>query len=184
MRFSNLAPLTIGVLLLASLSGCAPSGTPESPEPTATFVAPYATDEEALAAAEEAYAEYLRVSDEVVIDGGADEERLESVATGRFLEKSMEEMREFSANGYRASGTTSFSDIALQRYSSSVGPTDLISVYLCSDVSGTDVLNANGESLVADSREDLATLQVTFSLDEPEKKLLVSDQLLWKSGEC
>lgn len=184
MRLPNLVHASVGVLLLALLSGCTPSDAITPPQPTATFVAPYATDEEALAAAEVAYAEYSRVSDEVLIDGGAGADRLASVAIGDFLETSMEEMSDFEANGYSAVGTTSSSNFVLQRYSPGAGPIDIIAVYLCSDVSGTDVLDAAGASLVEGDRDDVSTFQVTFTLVEPGTQLLVADQLLWKSGEC
>ncbi|MCU1637074.1 MAG: hypothetical protein JWQ68_2313, partial [Cryobacterium sp.] len=41
----------------------------------------FATDEDALAAATEAYAAYLSMSDRILMDGGAQPERIREVAT-------------------------------------------------------------------------------------------------------
>ncbi|MBH0099470.1 hypothetical protein I6E68_10010 [Salinibacterium sp. NSLL150] len=184
MRLPNLVRVSGGVLLLVLLSGCVPSDATPPPEQTASFVAPYASDEEALAAAEEAYAEYSRVSDEILIEGGADPQRLGAVATGDFLNVSIEEMREFEAEGYRATGITTYSDLVLQRYSPGAGPIDIIGLYLCSDVSGTDVLDAAGKSIIEPTRDDVSTMQVTFTFIEADAQLVVSDQQLWESGVC
>jgi len=169
---------------LALLSGCVPPGAATSPEPTATFVAPYATDEEALAAAEEAYAEYTRVLEQILLEGGVEPERLEAAATGDFLTDSIEGLREFEAVGYRSTGETEYSNYLLQRYSPNAGPLEVVSIYLCSDVSGVDIQDASGKSVVDRNREDLATMQVSFSFDETRDSLLITDQQLWKSGEC
>jgi len=184
MRLPNLVRAATGVLLATSLSGCAPSDASAPPQPAATFAAPYATDEEALAAAEEAYTEYTRVSDQILHDGGADAERLAEVAVGSFLEESLVELREFESNGYRATGEVVSSDFVLQRYSPKTGPLELISVYLCSDVSAVEIFDSSGISLVANERDDLATMQVAFTFNNERRQLLVSDQQLWASGTC
>lgn len=184
MRLSNLAPLTIGVLLLASLSGCAPSGTPESPEPTGTFVAPYATDEEALAAAEEAYAEYTRVMGEVLHESGANASRLESVAVGTFLDASVEDLENFAKQGGRATGQVANSGFELQRYSPNGSTSEVITVYLCADVSELELLDADGNSLVTENRPDQSRLQATFDFSVERQVLLVSEVEVWSAGQC
>ncbi|MEH6781672.1 MAG: hypothetical protein V7618_08915 [Rhodoglobus sp.] len=184
MRFSNLAPLTIGVLLLASLSGCAPSGTPESPEPTATFVAPYATDEEALAAAEEAYAEYLRVSNEILHAGGTDPERLSTVAVGPFLDSSIDSFKEQQAEGHIVTGKSSIRSVELQRYSRTGPSREMITVYLCEDLSLVDVMDSKGKSVVSPDRGDSILLQVTFDFVESSSALMVAGSEKWSDEPC
>jgi hypothetical protein len=184
MRLPNILPAAGGVLFLSLLSGCAPSDTSTPPEPTETFVAPYATDEEALAAAEEAYAAYTSISDQIFVDGGADAERLSDVAVGSFLELSIESYGSFEQDGKSRTGAPTASDFTLQRYSPGTGPKEVLTVYVCRDVSNVDVLGADGVSLVREGRADRSTMQVTFDWDSTSTRLLVSDQQLWESGNC
>lgn len=61
MRLQNFTYLAGGALLLALLSGCASIGAITPPEGTSIYFTPYATDEEALAAAETTYEKYLEI---------------------------------------------------------------------------------------------------------------------------
>ncbi|MBH0098836.1 hypothetical protein I6E68_06760 [Salinibacterium sp. NSLL150] len=184
MRQPNLLRLSIGALLLATLSGCVPSDASTAPAPTSTFVAPYATDEEALAAAEEAYAEYTRVIGEVLQDGGADASRLETVAAGTFLEASVKGLEEFAEKGGRATGSVLNSGFELQRYSPTGSTAEVITVYLCANFSNLALQDKDGNSLVAEDRPDESTMQVTFDFDAERQLLLVSDVQVWNAGEC
>lgn len=184
MRLPNLVRVSVGMLLLTLLSGCTPSDASAPPEPTSTFVAPYATDEEALAAAEAAYAEYSRVSDQVLNEGGAQPERLTATTTGDFLDDSLGGLREFEAAGYRSTGSATNSSFVLQRYSPGAGPIEIIVIYLCNDVSAVEILDGSGNSVVNSERDDLATMQVSFTFDEAQETLLIADQQLWESGTC
>tara|TARA_R110002051_G_scaffold175303_3_gene245296 strand:- start:162 stop:710 length:549 start_codon:yes stop_codon:yes gene_type:complete len=178
MRFSNLAPLTIGVLLLAPLSGCAPSGTPESPEPTATFVAPYATDEEALAAAEEAYAEYLRVVNYHLNEGVVEENLLATVAIGDELDELVESHSRLAEAGTTSIGEVMFNDAELQRYSTDGSLHELLVVYVCEDLSDVFLVNPDG-TRVTDEAFSTERAQITFDYSEATSSLLVSDRQPW-----
>ena len=183
MRFSNLAPLTIGVLLLASLSGCAPSGTPESPEPTATFVAPYATDEEALAAAEEAYAEYTRVMLASYRKGVTDPTPLSDVASGEHLAELLEEFEERVADGRYILGEESFDQMVLQRYSRDGARQEVIAVYLCDDLSELAIYR-DGQKIGPEEPLSTMTMQVVFDLSSDSEALLVSSRDIWSTKAC
>ncbi|MGJ8722265.1 MAG: hypothetical protein ACSHW9_10500 [Salinibacterium amurskyense] len=184
MRLPNLVRASVGVLLLVVLSGCTPSDAIAPPEPTATFVAPYATDEEALAAAEAAYAEYVEVSTAVLTEGGAEPERLARVITGEFLETSIEGAEKFAEAGKTQKGTSTIGGAELQRYSPTGGAKEVITIYVCRNISKVDVLDSSGNSTVQDGREDSSIMQVTFDFVVAEQKLLVSDQQLWGAGNC
>ena len=69
------AHLGVGLLALV-LAGCAPDVPAIQVPPTPTVTPLFASDEEALAAAEEAYAAYLAMSDEITSDGGERPERI------------------------------------------------------------------------------------------------------------
>ncbi|MES1170616.1 MAG: hypothetical protein ABUL47_08010, partial [Leifsonia sp.] len=75
-------PVLAAAVLLAVLAGCVPTGTPtKSPRATATPV--FASDAEALAAAEKAYAAYESAVDRSLQTSSA--EGLDAVATGDAL---------------------------------------------------------------------------------------------------
>ena len=78
----TLAPVSaLAIVISLMLGGCVPSAPAASPTPEPSSTPVFASEEEALAAAEEAYAAYLAVIDEIHADGGAGVERLEVVAT-------------------------------------------------------------------------------------------------------
>lgn len=184
MRLPNLVHAAGAVLLATFLSGCTPSDAVAPPEPAPTFVAPYATDEEALAAAEAAYAEYTTVMAEILVDGGKNPSRLGAVAVGKFLDASVVGLEDFESKGGRASGAVINSEFKLQRYSSTGSESEVITVYLCSNVSGLVLEDADGKSLVAEGRPDMSTLQATFDFDTQGEALLLSDVDVWSAGEC
>ncbi len=168
------------VLLLTGCSAASPEAAPSTPSPSATPV--FASEEEALAAAEEAYAAYVAVSNQVFSEGGINPERLNSVATGDFLADEMAGFERILANGWRSTGLTAFRDVVLQRYSPG-SSTDIVGVYVCEDVSGVDVLDSSGASVVSPSRPETTVMQVTFDLGD-ENALLVSSREAWRVEPC
>ncbi|WP_447523136.1 hypothetical protein [Salinibacterium sp. NYA9b] len=161
-----------------------PSDATTPPEPAATFVAPYATDEEALAAAEEAYAEYLHISDLILQEAGADAERIAAVATGEFAQISIDGYEAIAADGSHSTGATTFDSMTLQRYSATGGNKEIISVYLCHDVSDVDLLDKNGKSLVPSDRRDRVQFEASFDFDPASERLSISQRAVWADPEC
>ena len=79
------------------------------PPPTPSVEPLFASDEEALAAAEEAYAAYLAMSDEIAGDGGADPERIAPFVTTERLRDELDSVRRLLARtGFTQSGATTF----------------------------------------------------------------------------
>ncbi|MBH0053912.1 hypothetical protein I6E74_06985 [Salinibacterium sp. SWN139] len=183
MRLPNLVTLSIGALLVASLSGCVTDEL-APPQPTATFVAPYASDEEALAAAEEAYEEYLRVSDTILNEGGVSAERILEVTSGEFADISVEGFEAIAAEGRRSVGNAKFDSMSLQRYSVSGGNKEIISVYLCHDVTDVDLLDSAGTSLVPPDRRDRVRFEASFDFDVERQHLVISHRAVWTDPDC
>lgn len=183
MRLPNFVTLSIGALLVASLSGCVTDAPPQ-PQPSATFVAPYASDEEALAAAEAAFAQYLRVADTVLNAGGFDPDPLSAVAVGPFLEKSIESFDEQQEAGHAGSGYSSIASIELQRYSPGGPSSEIITAYVCEDLTQVDVVDQNGDSVVAADRNDTILFQATFDFVEESNGLKVSGVEKWQDEPC
>ena len=172
---NGLVPVAAALtLILAACTSPAPEPTPTS-SPVATPV--FASDEEALAAAEKAYADYLAVSDEIAQDGGADPERMETVAIGRGLKTAVDELREYQERGVRSIGHTSFTASSLESVHQS-GNVVEVRFYVCDDVSQVDVVDNTGKSIVQPGRPVKLPFQVTASADEA--RLLVSERGFWE----
>ncbi len=165
------------------LSGCAPAAPPaaESPPPSSQPI--FASDAEALAAAEAAYAEYLAVGDSVLSGGGVDTESLLAVATGAALAGELETAESYASNGYRSIGTSKFDTLSIQNVED-VNQGALVTVYLCADVSDVDVVSADGNSVVNADRRDRIPLEVgLLSSEEDASKLLVSRSKVWSGAD-
>jgi hypothetical protein len=174
------AALAVALLL----SGCVPTPTPPSstPKPTATPV--FASEAEALAAATKAYAAYVRVSDEIFIDGGINADRLKVVATGKQLETNIDGFADAQSKNYKSSGGTTFDHVALQSYLPH-HVDSLVTIYVCDDVSSVRVFNSSGESVVSETRPDRAGYQATFSFSAMSPNhLLLSEKAPWEGLPC
>jgi hypothetical protein len=171
-------PLVVAAALLLALVGCVPTGTPSaSPRPTATPV--FASDAEALAAAEKAYAAYLKVSDEIANDGGKDPERITAVSTGTLTQDDLAGFESFSTKGWHSVGQSRVQSLTLQSADTHVtgAAVDVVAVYLCENVSAVDVVDSTGVSVVSASRPDFQQFEITFDL--VKSTLLPSDREPW-----
>jgi hypothetical protein len=153
-------------IVVTGLAGCAPDSPTPDRSPSATATPVFASDAEALTAAEAAYAAYLKVSDEIAHDGGANPERLSEVATGQIEKDDLAGFQEFRKNGWHSSGASQLKSARLQFIDSrgGVASAQAVSVYLCEDISGVDVLDDLGNSVVSTSRPAYQSFQVAFNL--------------------
>lgn len=168
------------MLVALSLSGCFAQETPDatsSPSPSTTPV--FASEEEALAAATEAYASYRLVSEAIFADGGSDPERLLTVATEEQYGRELTGYKELASNKLHAVGKSFFEPPTLQMLESS-GDNTTIVFYACVDVSNVDIQNAAGESQVRPDRVDRYTTETTVVLHDG--RLLVASDIPW-TGE-
>lgn len=156
-RMLRTAAALVAVVLLA---GCVPGDpviTPE-PEPDATPV--FASDEEALAAATEAYAKYLEVSDQITADGGVNPERLEPYVTPDQFVEELNAFRDLIDSSLRTEGQSQFDVVELQQYSDVGGGAASVTVYLCVDVTNVRVLSDSGTDITPSNRVDKFPLEV------------------------
>jgi hypothetical protein len=176
------APLALLVALALALTGCGGADKrghkyDAAHSPTAAF----ASEEEALAAAVAVYDRFRSIGDEIGHDGGRDAQRLEEVATGDFLDVSIDGFNRWIDKGWHQTGTSSFRDATLQQYSN--GPTDAVVVYLCHDVSAVGVVDQSGQSVIDEDRPATNYLQVTFDVGE-DGLLRISNRERWDAREC
>lgn len=159
-------------LTAALLSACLPvtDGRP-TPTPTPTRTALYASDEEALAAAEKVYREYLDAT-----SSGPDLNRLADVTTPEWFAYEKESAERRAADGLRAEGSSALVSFSLQMRSE----TEMVA-YACIDVSQVRIVNSSGADVTPAERPDRGTLEVLFALTNAGPKVNGSD--LW-SNSC
>lgn len=165
-----LAPPLLAALLLA---GCTPSDPMPTPPPTSDAAPIFATDEEALAAAEEAYGKYLATADNILSDGGADPERLLEHVSPSLYDEERVGFERIMAKGWRGVGKTTF-QLTLQRYDERQ-----VIAYSCDDVSATDLVDQSGTSVVKEGRIERVPFEVEF---DPRDGMRILSKAVWDGG--
>lgn len=176
--------LVAGIALavsLAALTGCASGSEPIAPslEPAPEPV--FASEEEALAAAKNAYEAYLKISDAVLADGGERPERIEPFAVAAARKAALAGYQEFRSANLESNGSTKLRSMILQSHDS-----DAVITYACLDVSDVDVLNSDGESVVSPGRPDMQAFEALFA-EHPSKPgaLILASREPWTGeGVC
>jgi len=173
-----------GLLVALTLVACVPDDEPVRPDPSPTASPIFASDEEALAAAEAAYGAFQVVEDQVSAAGGEGAEKFEEVAVGSALKSAEEGMATYVELGYRSVGSTGYKLPTLQQYDPySGGGTAVVSAYLCLDLTGLDVVDASGTSVVAATRPNQQAFEVSFDLIDD--RLLLATREPWEgAGVC
>jgi hypothetical protein len=160
----RLAPaIALTATAMFALAACQPDAAPIVPTPAPSTSPIFASDEEALAAAADAFSAYLLALDDIRHGGGADVERLNGVATADVVNHEASGLAEMKANGERSTGYTHFDSISLQNRTIDAASTqNIVIVYLCEDFSDTDVVGKDGKSLISESRQTRWPLEVSF----------------------
>lgn len=160
-----------------ALAGCVPGDGPApTPSPTATATAVFASEEEALAAAEEVYRAYMATMVEITHDGGAAGERLAPYVTDTFFASESAVFARYQESRWIATGEISPLSMTIQRANIASGD---ISAYVCNDYTTFDILDSSGASVVSSDRPDLVEFVVRFEWD---RDLKVADQWSWLEG--
>lgn len=170
----------IASIVLLGLVGCSPTPPPIALPPSPTSSPLFATEEEALAAAEEVYGAYLRTIDAIGQGGWLDTSNLEAVATGELLEEDLRGASSSASQGLVQVGSASFSVKGVQDYSFS-SPMR-ISIYACVYISGVDIRDEQGASVVAEDRPDVVPLQIVI-IEVDEGTLKVAESERWSGAD-
>jgi hypothetical protein len=172
------ATLTTGMTFCLGLTGCGEE-TSGTSSPTDRSIAPVVPvpDETVSESTRVAYENYLRIADQVLADGGLSPNRIKAVTTGEFAQTFEGEVVEYSSAGLRTVGSTETKSFELQSWFIQ-GTTFTATAYVCDDVSGIDVLNSEGMSIVSPDRDATTPYAVTFQGDALDE-LVVSAKELW-----
>lgn len=179
----RISALLVAGLVALTLTGCQTDDPIVVPQPEPSSTPLFASEEEALAAAEEAFGEYLNVADQIYADGGSEPERLESVATGTALEEDLKGFANYASEGKRSSGSTMFDSVALQSSDlSGFAISGAVVIYACEDFKNVQVFDASGLLLTAPDRQTRWPVSVTLDVADGTK-LLVSEVELWSGDD-
>lgn len=178
-----LAATALGITLLsaAGLAACSSDGPvrPRTPAPSATPV--FASEEEALAAAEALYGEYSFLTNAIGQEGWVNVDALTAYVRGRALVNELESAAAFRGKGWRQVGDSTHDSIQLQRWvDQGRGGVEIV-FYVCLDVSAVDVVDSDGSSVVSESRPSRQPLEVT--VDDSEDQLKISEVEPWTGAD-
>ncbi len=168
-------PRLVAPTLLAALvlTGCLPSSPAPTPPATTDAEPVFASEDEALAAAEEAYALFQATADQIIRDGGASPERIEDMVSPDLYAREVAGYEQLRTNGWRGIGQTTFT-LRLQAFSD-----DSVVAYACDDLTQTDVLDSAGQSVVRPGRETLLAYEVEF---DPSDDMRILRKDIWEGG--
>jgi predicted small lipoprotein YifL len=174
---------SVVVLGMLALTGCGGGDPLPTLPPTPTATPVFASEEEALAAAEAAYAAYLEMSNLISSEGGVDPERIEPFVTDQRLVDELRGFGTLSELNLRTVGTSSFTVLELQRYEESDGGAE-IAFYACSDLSGSRVIDEAGEDVTPPERDDRMVLEVVLRTIPPLDRLVLESDETWLGQDC
>jgi hypothetical protein len=170
----------LAVALTLTIAGCFADTTTYTPvaEPTAAPL--FASDEEALAAAEEAYRAYNAVVDDITQDGGNNPERLLDFASQELYESQVDGFTSLVNTQRRSVGEIQVDGFQLQSFDpSATKGEDVVFIYVCVDVSGVDLLDKHGVSVVSSDRQTRLPFEVAFRGNERSSTLIVTKEEFW-----
>ncbi len=176
--------MTLAVAIL--VSGCAPSQPVITPVPAASSTPVFASDDDALKAAEVAYRAYLAASDLVTQSSGINPERVRSLVTAAQYDVELQGFAYFKSNGLKTTGSSNFRILALQQYRDDGRGSSEVALYVCSDSAQVRVVNAAGLDVTPISKPAEQTLEVVFINSASGKaNLLLESTGIWPSApEC
>jgi len=163
-------------LLLVVASGCSdsPEKVEPGPEPTTTTpsssitTSPPSDSEVASEAASELVRTYYAVRDELRQSPDARLSKLKSVATSTELAAQQNLFRRERKDGLRQTGVTKVAELRVQAVdldnsNPKAGRVPTVQIDVCFDVTGVDILNASGKSVVSSNRPETGWIRYSVS---------------------
>lgn len=166
----------VAPLLVLALVGCAPTTVIPPAGPPSEEAPLFASDEEALAAATEAYEEFLAVSSQILQDGGDDPERARTYLSDSVFAEELAGYEQFSESGFRLIGQSRITNSVLQQWSQYETKAEIIAYY-CVSLEGTDVVNGSGDSIVTADRPEQSVFEIVLTGSRSD--LVIESKRVW-----
>ncbi|MEI5584246.1 hypothetical protein, partial [Agromyces sp. CCNWLW208] len=142
----------------------------------------FASDEEALAAAVEAYEAYSEMSTRIASEGGARPERIAEVVGADAAPELIAEFEAMSEANLRTSGVTKVYGARLMKADHS-GSVAQVSAYFCRDVSKVRILDASGADVTKPRESDITAVLGEFeSVAEGSPQLILKRAQSWQDN--
>jgi len=168
--------LVATALLLSACTGQPPVVLPSPQSSTAPV---FASDEEALAAAEVAYGEYLAASASISSKERADRSTIEDLVTVDYLEEVNEGLDSYEESDIFTDGVGQFDSLTLQQLDESLEGPVVVVVYLCLDLTDVRVVDKSGRDVTPSDRPNRVPLEVAFESVDRTSALLIDSTELW-----
>ncbi|NQX27710.1 hypothetical protein HQQ81_10190 [Microbacteriaceae bacterium VKM Ac-2854] len=182
MRRSS--PLLV-LALLATLAGCSPTAlqteSSAAPDPTDFPVASetpaaaeiFATDDDALAAAQAAFQRFLDATNTIEADGGSGTDALANVVSGDLLTQMTSSYAEMASAGVHSVGATTF-DGATFTSRAMEGDAESVTIGACVDSTDTKVVDASGATQNPPDSRARVPFEVEVSATSPTAVTVVN----------
>lgn len=165
------------VFTVALVAGCTPQ-----PEPDASQQ-PFATEEEAFAAAEETYRNYVDALNAVDLSDPDTFEPVYEWTTGDANAEERENLTQMAADGWRKTGESDVVSFTFDGDATDL-PTSIVAL-ACVDVSAVDVVDATGVSVVPSTRPGRYAVQLEFTTSASTSTgLTLSQSTAVESSSC
>jgi hypothetical protein len=172
----------IGVVTIL-LTGCAPTPVVITPKPSPSSSPVFASDEDALAAATEAYKKYTQAVDLAL--STHDIAALADAASDEAMAQVRDRVAEYEASGEHQQGMTTVGSTSLATTGTVLDPGDSMQMYACIDLSDVDIRDSEGVSEVQSDRPTLVPMIIELAWQESTNSLVVTSEELWGGhGVC
>jgi hypothetical protein len=164
--------VAVATLLLGGCVGPEPQITP-----TETVSEPvFASEEEALAAAEEVFAAYLAATDQMGRSGGTDLSAFDGVVTERLLDEEESSAQTLQEKGWHLEGSYGYRDLKLQQLDQSSPPAVFLQAYVCLDLTNVAYYDSAGIDQSVDGHSEFSPVEVVFQNEPSAPSTLVVDR--------
>ena len=171
----------VAAAALVSLAGCSPEPAVPPAPPTAPAEPLFATDAEALAAAEAAFEEYLAVTNKILMEGGEGEEKLRPLVSDEVFNAESAGFASRKEKGWKSVGGTKLMSAELQQISNGIEEAEVIT-FVCLSYENVDVVDRSGESVISPDRPPFAMYEAVFRFVAPDTWTLERNTF-WETPE-
>lgn len=173
----------IPLVVVMALAGCVGANPIPTLPPSPTMTPVFASEDEALAAAEDAYRAYSEMSDLISSEGGVDPERIEPFVSQGQLSQEMDAFAILRESGLRITGETTLEVAEVQEVDLS-GTEAQVAFYVCLDISESRVIDSAGQDATPIGRAARYLLEVVMTTVDGKPPFVLESNQPWPDSGC